>query len=121
MMILAIGDIVGRPGRKAVADLLPVLRSRYEMDLIIANGENAAGGIGITPDTATELLNAGIDVLTSGNHIWAEREIVPYLNSEMPILRPLNYPFGVRDAVRFADHYLRLFIRLSLVRAEVMA
>src|SRR5512142_2530278 len=95
MLVLSIGDIVGKPGRKAVSELLPVLRSRYKMDLVIANGENAAGGIGITPDTATELLNAGVDVITSGNHIWAEKEILPYLNSEMPILRPLNYPPGV--------------------------
>jgi metallophosphoesterase (TIGR00282 family) len=63
--------------------------------MVIANGENAAGGIGLTPDTAQELLAAGVDVLTSGNHIWAQKEIIPYLDGEMPILRPLNYPPGV--------------------------
>ncbi len=65
------------------------------MDLVIANGENAAGGLGLTSATAKELFNAGVDVLTSGNHIWAQKEIIPYLDGEMPILRPLNYPPGV--------------------------
>lgn len=95
-MILAIGDIIGRPGRKAVNDLLSDLRRQYEIDLVIANAENAAGGIGLTESTARELLDAGADVLTSGNHIWAEKDIIPHLDSdEMPILRPLNYPPGV--------------------------
>jgi len=95
MLILAIGDIIGRPGRRAMHQLLPGLRQQYKIDLVIANAENAAGGIGLTPATAKELLDTGIDVLTSGNHIWAEKEIIPYLDGEMPILRPLNYPPGV--------------------------
>ena len=95
MLILAIGDIVGRPGRRAVSQLLPGLRQQYGLDLVIANGENAAGGIGLTSTTAKELLDAGVDVLTSGNHIWAQKEIIPYLDGEMPIIRPLNYPAGV--------------------------
>lgn len=95
MLILAIGDIVGKPGRKAISQLLPGLRQQYGLNLVIANGENAAGGIGLTPDTARELLDAGVDVITSGNHIWAQKEIFPYLNGQMPILRPLNYPPGV--------------------------
>ena len=95
MLILAIGDIVGRPGRRAVSQLLPGLRQQDGVDLVIANGENAAGGIGLTLSTANELLDAGIDVLTSGNHIWVHKEIIPYLDGEMPILRPLNYPLGV--------------------------
>ena len=95
MLILAIGDIVGKPGRKAVSQLLPGLRQQYGFDLVIANGENAAGGIGLTPATASELLDAGTDVITSGNHIWAQKEILPYLDGQMPILRPLNYPPGV--------------------------
>jgi len=95
MLILAVGDIVGRPGRKAVQKLLPDLRQQYKLDLVIANGENAAGGFGLTLPTANELLDAGVDVLTSGNHIWAQKEIIPHLDSEMPILRPLNYPPGV--------------------------
>ena len=95
MLVLAVGDIIGRPGRQAVNELLPDLRQQYGLDLVIANAENAAGGLGVTPATASELLNAGTDVLTSGNHIWAQKEVIPYLDSEMPILRPLNYPPGV--------------------------
>jgi metallophosphoesterase (TIGR00282 family) len=95
MLILAIGDVIGKPGRWAVSELVPHLRQEYGVDMVIANGENAAGGIGLTPDTAQELLAAGVDVLTSGNHIWAQKEIIPYLEGEMPILRPLNYPPGV--------------------------
>jgi metallophosphoesterase (TIGR00282 family) len=95
VLILAIGDVIGKPGRKALSQLLPGLRQQYGLDLIMANGENAAGGIGLTVDTAKEMLAAGADVLTSGNHIWMHREIYPYLDSDVPILRPLNYPPGV--------------------------
>jgi metallophosphoesterase (TIGR00282 family) len=95
VLILAIGDIVGKPGRRAVSQLLPGLRQQYGIELVIANGENAAGGIGLTLSTAKELLDASVDVLTSGNHIWVHKEIIPYLDGEMPILRPLNYPPGV--------------------------
>ncbi|HEY50110.1 MAG TPA: TIGR00282 family metallophosphoesterase [Dehalococcoidia bacterium] len=95
MILLMIGDVVGRPGRKAVAELLPRLRQEHELDLVIANGENAAGGIGITPATAEELFQSGVDVITSGNHIWHHKEIIPLLESEPRILRPLNMPPGV--------------------------
>jgi len=95
MFVLAIGDVIGKPGRQAVGDLLPEIREQYNLDLVIANAENIAGGIGVTPGTAGELLDAGVDVLTSGNHVWAHKDIIPYLDSEMPILRPLNYPPGV--------------------------
>lgn len=95
MLILAIGDIIGKPGRKAISQLLPGLRRQYGLDMVIANGENAAGGIGLTPETARELIDAGADVITSGNHIWAQKEIFPYLDGQLPILRPLNYPPGV--------------------------
>ena len=96
MFILAIGDIIGRPGRLAVQKVLPALRQKYGINLVVANVENVAGGIGVTPNTADELLEAGVDVMTSGNHIWAQRDIIPYLdNREKPILRPLNYPPGV--------------------------
>jgi len=90
-----IGDIVGQPGRQAVKELLPGLRQQYGFSLVIANAENVAGGLGLTSTTAKELLSAGVDVLTSGNHIWAQKEIIPHLDGEMPILRPLNYPPGV--------------------------
>lgn len=92
MKILAIGDIIGKPGRQAVKEILPGLCDEHNIDLVIGNGENAAGGIGLTPGTAEELLDSGIDVITTGNHIWAYNEIVPCLNSELAILRPLNYP-----------------------------
>ena len=95
MLILMIGDIIGRPGRRAVCEFLPGMRQQYGFDLVIANAENSAGGFGLTLATARELLGAGIDVLTSGNHIWAQKEIIPYLDGDMPILRPLNYPPGV--------------------------
>jgi len=95
MLVLAIGDIIGSPGRQAVKELLPGLRQQYGINIVIANGENVAGGLGLTLTTAEELFNVGVDVLTSGNHIWAQKEIIPYLDSEMPILRPLNYPPGV--------------------------
>jgi metallophosphoesterase (TIGR00282 family) len=95
MIVLAVGDVIGKPGRRALARVLPELRAAHKPDLVIANAENAAGGIGVTPSTAEELYEAGADVLTSGNHVWAHREIVPYLDGEMPILRPLNYPPGV--------------------------
>ncbi len=95
MLILMFGDVIGRPGRQALKKLLPSLLQQYGVDLVIANAENSAGGLGVTPATASELLEAGVDVLTSGNHIWAQKEIIPYLDSEMPILRPLNYPPGV--------------------------
>lgn len=90
-----IGDVIGKPGRQTVQKLLPGLRQQYKLDMVMANAENAAGGLGLTLATAEELLDAGVDVLTSGNHIWDRREIIPYLDEDMPILRPLNYPPGV--------------------------
>ena len=90
-----IGDVVGRPGRRKVHQCLPGLCRDYGIDLVIANGENSAGGIGITPDTAKELFDCGVNVITSGNHVWAKKEIIPHLDSEVPILRPLNFAPGV--------------------------
>lgn len=87
-----IGDVIGRPGRRAVQQFLPGLCHDYEINLVIANGENCAGGIGITSGTARELLDCGVDVITTGNHVWAKKEIIPYMNGELPILRPLNFP-----------------------------
>jgi metallophosphoesterase (TIGR00282 family) len=91
--VLAVGDIVGRPGRKAAAKLIPQLRAEHGVDLVVANGENASGGFGLSVSGAREMFNAGVDVITSGNHIWDQREILPALD-EMPILRPMNYPPG---------------------------
>jgi 2',3'-cyclic-nucleotide 2'-phosphodiesterase len=95
MQILVIGDVIGKPGRQAVHKLLPGLRKQFGIDLVIANSENTAGGLGLTAATAHELLDSGVDVLTSGNHIWDQKEIIPYLDSDLPVLRPLNYPPGV--------------------------
>jgi metallophosphoesterase (TIGR00282 family) len=90
--ILAIGDIIGKPGRNAVKEILPGLCAEPNIDLVVGNGENAAGGLGLTPSTAEDLFDSGIDVITTGNHIWAHSDIIPYLDGELPILRPLNYP-----------------------------
>ena len=95
MKIFSIGDIVGRPGRQIVHRLLGSLREEYGIDFVIANGENAAGGFGLSVSTAHELLGDNIDVITSGNHIWAQKDILPCLDSDLPILRPLNFPPGV--------------------------
>jgi len=95
MLILAIGDVIGRPGRQTLNFFLPKIKQEYGVDLTVINAENIAGGIGVTPETAEELFTAGADVLTSGNHIWAHKTIVPYLDTEMSLIRPLNYPPGV--------------------------
>ena len=93
MRVLMIGDVVGRAGRNTVKKLLPELRQELGLDFVIANGENAAGGFGINMRTANELFSSGVDVITSGNHIWDQREIIPHLDDEdTRILRPLNYP-----------------------------
>lgn len=95
MKVLFIGDIVGKAGRQAVKSLVPTVVSRYRVDLVIANGENAAAGFGITETVASEIFNSGVHVITSGNHIWDKKEAIPYLSKEHRILRPLNYPPGV--------------------------
>ncbi|HOK76791.1 MAG TPA: TIGR00282 family metallophosphoesterase [Verrucomicrobiota bacterium] len=94
MNILFIGDVVGEPGRRAVRQMLPRLRQRWQVDFVVVNAENAAGGAGITPNTAAELFSAGADVLTTGDHVWDHKEIVAYIESERRLLRPLNYPPG---------------------------
>jgi metallophosphoesterase (TIGR00282 family) len=92
--LLFIGDIVGSPGRRAVSELLPKLRERHSLDVIIANGENSAGGNGITPDIAADLYSYGIDALTTGDHLWDQKEVLELLQNEPRFLRPLNYPPG---------------------------
>lgn len=93
--VLFVGDIVGRQGRKAVESLLPGLQREFSIDFTIANCENAAGGFGLTKKVADELLSFGIEVLTSGNHIWDKREMLPFMDSMDMVLRPHNYPPGV--------------------------
>ena len=92
MRLLMIGDVIGRPGRRALQSFLPALHSEYNVNFVIANGENSASGLGITLSTARELIDLGVDVITTGNHVWARKEIFPYLDDELPIIRPLNYP-----------------------------
>lgn len=94
MNILFIGDVVGKPGREAIKKLLPGLKKEYNLQFVIANAENAAGGSGITEPVAGELFDAGVDCLTSGDHIWKKREIFEYIIREERILRPLNFPSG---------------------------
>lgn len=92
--ILFLGDIVGEPGRKAVIELLPQIKETEAIDFIVLNGENSAGGKGITPKIAIDLLRAGAAVITTGDHVWDQPEIVDYFPTEPRLLRPLNYPHG---------------------------
>ena len=94
LRILFLGDIVGEPGRKAVISRIPELRREREIDFVIANGENAAGGRGITPKISIDLLRAGIAVITLGDHAWDQPEIVSYMGTEPRLLRPINYSLG---------------------------
>src|SRR5438105_12945235 len=94
MRILFVGDIVGAPGRLIVRDRLADLVSQRQIDLVIANGENAASGFGITPRLADDLLKDGIDVLTGGNHSWDRKEILEYMTHQPRLLRPANFPQG---------------------------
>ena len=105
MRILMIGDIIGSPGRKALGSLLPSLRQEYKVNLVVANGENTAGGFGLTLETAHDLLDSGVDVITSGNHIWDQKEIIPHMNEDIPVVRPENYPSGVpgRGHIKIGD------------------
>jgi len=92
LRIAVIGDVIGKPGRLALMQALPDLRAELHLDMVIANGENTAAGAGLTPSLAEELLGGGVDVITSGNHIWDKREIYDYLDTDRPVLRPINYP-----------------------------
>lgn len=90
--LLFIGDIVGRPGRRAVEYLVPLLRDRHRLDVVVANGENSAGGSGISPSTAAEIFAGGVDVITCGDHLWDQKEVVELLRNESRFVRPINYP-----------------------------
>ncbi len=94
MRIFFVGDIMGSPGRKAISGLLHKVVDKYRIDLVVANGENASGGIGITPEVAEQLFQMGIDVMTTGNHIWKHKEIQSYIETNDRLLRPANYPAG---------------------------
>jgi metallophosphoesterase (TIGR00282 family) len=98
MKLIFLGDVVGEPGRDAVRLAIPILRERYRPDFFVVNGENAAGGNGITPKLAIELMRAGADVVTLGDHAWDQREITPFFSTEPRLLRPFNYPAGTPGA-----------------------
>lgn len=92
MRFLIVGDVVGKPGRKILADKLAVIKEELNIQGVIVNGENAAGGLGIVPEVCEEILSYGVDVITSGNHIWDKKEIVDYIDYQPRLIRPLNYP-----------------------------
>jgi metallophosphoesterase (TIGR00282 family) len=94
LKIVYLGDLVGRSGRNIVADKLPEIKERLKPDAIIVNGENAAAGFGITEKIATELFNLGVDVISTGNHVWDQKDIKSYINTEPRVIRPINYPEG---------------------------
>src|ERR1700726_3653015 len=94
LTILFLGDVVGEPGRNAVITRLPELKERHNVDFIIVNGENSAGGRGITGKITIDLLRAGVSVITSGDHIWDQKDILSFIETEPRLLRPLNYPAG---------------------------
>ncbi len=111
MRILFLGDIVGRPGRRVARELLPDLRDSYSPDVVLANGENAAGGFGLTQKVLDGLYDMGIDVVTTGNHVWDKKEVLGFINEEERLLRPANYPTGVPG---------KGFYRLSLSGARCL-
>ncbi len=98
LRILFLGDVIGEPGRKAVIESVPKMKAEREIDFVIVNGENSAAGRGITPKITIDLLRAGVAVVTTGDHIWDQREIVPFIGTEPRLLRPLNYPPGTPGA-----------------------
>jgi hypothetical protein len=94
MRILCVGDVVGKAGRKVVREHLPRLIDEQQLDFVIVNGENAAGGFGITEKICAELIDLGADVVTTGNHVWDQREALVFIEREERLLRPLNFPAG---------------------------
>ncbi len=94
MKLLFIGDIVGRPGRDLIKRGVRPLVRKHQVDLVIANGENAAAGAGLTRDNANEIFKAGVQVITGGNHVWDKREVLEFIDQEPRLIRPANYPAG---------------------------
>src|SRR4051812_17670529 len=92
MRLLVCGDVVGRSGRDAVLKHLPALRKQWNLDFVVVDGDNTAGGFGLTPQLCKDFFDAGADVVTGGDHIWDQKEIVPYLSTEKRLLRPQNFP-----------------------------
>lgn len=121
MNIIMIADIMGRPGRRIVSSALAGLRARYSADFILANGENAAGGLGLTASIAKDLLDLGIDVLTMGNHTWDKKDLIEFLEKEERIVRPANYPPGTpgRGSVVVSRHGKSLAVMNLLGRVFI--
>lgn len=94
MRLLYCGDVVGRTGRKIISEYIPILRKKLKLDFVIVNGENASGGFGISNNNCSDFLRSGVDVVTSGNHIWDQRETYEYISTEFRLLRPINFPQG---------------------------
>ena len=94
LRLLFLGDIIGEPGRRAVIEMLPTLKSAWELDFVVVNGENVAAGRGITPKLAIDLLRCGGAVITTGDHVWDQKDIVSFIDTEPRLLRPINYPEG---------------------------
>jgi metallophosphoesterase (TIGR00282 family) len=94
LRLLFLGDIIGEPGRRAVIEMLPTLKSAWGIDFVVANGENVAAGRGITPKLAIDLLRCGVAVITTGDHVWDQKDIVSFIETEPRLLRPINYPEG---------------------------
>jgi metallophosphoesterase (TIGR00282 family) len=92
LRLLFLGDIIGEPGRRAVIEMVPLLKRERGIDFVVVNGENSAAGRGITPKISIDLLRAGVAVITTGDHIWDQKEIIPYIDTEPRLLRPINYP-----------------------------
>jgi metallophosphoesterase (TIGR00282 family) len=98
LRLLFLGDIIGEPGRRAVIEMLPALKSAWGIDFVVANGENVAAGRGITPRLAIDLLRCGVAVITTGDHVWDQKEVVSFIETEPRLLRPINYPEGTPGA-----------------------
>jgi metallophosphoesterase (TIGR00282 family) len=94
LRLLFLGDIIGEPGRRAVIEMLPALKSAWGIDFVVANGENVAAGRGITPKLAIDLLRCGVAVITTGDHVWDQKDVVSFIETEPRLLRPINYPEG---------------------------
>jgi metallophosphoesterase (TIGR00282 family) len=115
--ILGIGDIVGRPGRRVIQELLPELRRARQIDFVVGNGENVSGGSGLRPQEAEELFGAGVDVLTGGDHVWGKRELIPYIDKTDRILRPANYP-AEQPGAGFGVYPLRDGLAVGVVHVQ---
>ena len=104
LRLILVGDVVGRHGRRFLRAVLPLVKAKFQPDLVVANGENSAGGLGVIRRTADELFEAGVNVLTGGNHTWDKREALELLASEQRVLRPLNFPSGAPGNGSFVFH-----------------